>query len=347
MRGSLTRSPPGTPGIRDRAPKSRTKGAGVRRSPLTARRVLLASCAVECIVFSGSPLDRMDHQRRDPHWVAARMDDAQTRFLPLWRLDPLIKTGQPRGLAWARRVLFEDLAAIPEPLLLGESEGVAHFAVDLSALEKPVEELGLEGEAGFEDLRAAALTLPREDAAIAAHARSLVDWHARHAHCAVCGETTRPLFGGIQRDCLECAAEHHPRTDPVAIALITLGDRCLLGRGPGWPERMYSALAGFIEPGESIEEAARREVKEEAGVDVGPVRYVASQPWPFPSSLMIGCIGEAESEAITVDRTELQDAAWFERDVVRAALSGDSSQLIVPPPFAIAHHLMRAWVPDA
>jgi NAD+ diphosphatase len=286
----------------------------------------------------------MDHQRRDPRWVAERMADAATRFLPFWRLDPLVKSGESRGVAWARRILFEDLDVVPEPLLLGVAEGVAHFAVDVSALEKPVEELGLAGEASFEDLRAAALSLPKADAAIAAHGRSLVDWNARYAHCPACTGDTTPVFGGIQRNCVDCAAEHYPRTDPVAIALVTRGDRCLLGRGPGWPERMYSALAGFVEPGESIEEAARREVKEEAGVDVGGVRYVASQPWPFPSSLMIGCIAEAQSEAITVDRTELQDAAWFECDVVRAALSGDASQLIVPPPFAIAHHLMRAWV---
>lgn len=272
------------------------------------------------------------------------MADEATRFLPLWRLDPLVKSGEPRGLAWARRILFEDLDAVPEPLLLGEADGVAHFAVDLSALEKPVEELGLGGDAKFEDLRAAAMSLPAADASIAAHARALVDWNSRYAHCPGCAGHTRVVFGGIQRNCVDCAAEHYPRTDPVAIALVARGERCLLGRGPGWPEKMYSALAGFIEPGESIEEAARREVQEESGIRVGAVRYVSSQPWPFPSSLMIGCIAEAESEEITVDRTELQDAAWFERDVVRAALAGDHAELIVPPPFAIAHHLMRAWV---
>jgi NAD+ diphosphatase len=299
---------------------------------------------VKPIVFSGSPLDRLDHQRRDPRWVADRMADAATRFLPLWRLDPLVKTGEPRGLAWARRILFEDLDAVPEPLLLGELDGVAHFAVDLSALEKPVEELGLAGEASFVDLRAAALALPAEDASIAAHARALVDWNTRYANCPACAGDTRVVFGGTQRNCVDCSAEHYPRTDPVAIPLVVRGERCLLGRGPGWPEKMYSALAGFVEPGESIEEAARREVREEAGVRVGAVRYVSSQPWPFPSSLMIGCIAEAESEEITIDRTELQDAAWFERDVVRRALEGDHSELIVPPPFAIAHHLMRTWV---
>ena len=299
---------------------------------------------MENIVFAGSPLDRVDRERRDPRWVADRMADAASRFLPFWRLDPLLKSGETRGLAWARRILFEDLDVVPEPLLLGVAEGIAHFAVDLSALEKPVEELGLAGEASFEDLRAAALSLPAADAAIAAHARSLVDWNTRYAHCPTCAGATHIAFGGIQRNCADCSAEHFPRTDPVAIVLVTRGDRCLLGRGPGWPDRMYSALAGFIEPGESIEEAARREVQEESGVVLGAVRYVASQPWPFPASLMIGCIADAQSEAITVDRTELQDAAWFDRRVVRGALAGDHAELIVPPPFAIAHHLMRAWV---
>jgi NAD+ diphosphatase len=299
------------------------------------------------IVFSGSPLDRVDAERRDPQWLAARLSDEATRFLPLWRLDPLVKTGEPRELAWARRALFEDLDAVPEPFLLGLAEGVAHFAVDLSSLEKPMEELGLGAEARFEDLRAVALSLASQDAGIAAHARSLVDWHARHGHCAVCGGTTRAVLGGAQRNCVECSAEHFPRTDPVAIALVVDGNRCLLGRGPGWPEKMYSALAGFIETGESIEDAARREVLEESGVAVGDVRYVASQPWPFPSSLMIGLIGEATSTEITVDRTELADAAWFGCDTVRAALAGDTSQLIVPPPMAIAHHLMRAWITES
>jgi len=302
---------------------------------------------VEPIVFSGSPLDRVDRQRRDPRWIGERMADSASRFLPLWRLEPLLKAGDARGLAWARRILFEDLDAVPEPLLLGVADGVAHFTVDLSALEKPVEELGLAGEASFQDLRAAALALPAVDAAIAAHARSLVDWNTRFAHCPACAGATRPVFGGIQRNCLDCAAEHYPRTDPVAIALVVRGDRCLLGRGPGWPERMYSALAGFVEHGESIEEAARREVQEEAGIAVGAVRYVASQPWPFPASLMIGCIAEAQSESITVDRTELQDAAWFDRSVVSRALSGDYAELIVPPPFAIAHHLLRTWIAGA
>ncbi len=297
------------------------------------------------IVFSGSPLDRVDAKRRDEAWLAAQRASDEARFLPVWRLEPLVKTEEPRGLAWARPVLFEDIEP-PEPVLLGLADGVAHFAVDVSALEEPVAELGLEGAARFENLVAVAAQIPAPEAAIGAHARSLVDWHARHTYCAACGGPTRPHLGGSQRRCIECAAQHFPRTDPVVIVAVTRGDRCLLGRGHKWPARMYSALAGFVETGESLEEAVRREVHEEAGIVLGHVRYLASQPWPFPSSLMIGFLAEAETEEIRVDRAELDDARWFTRDVVRAALERGHEELTLPPVQAIAHHLIRAWVEE-
>ncbi len=296
------------------------------------------------IPFTGSPLDREGLRRRERAWLDARRDDAASRFLPVWQTKPLIKH-EPRELAWAKREFFEDLE-VPEPVLLGTKDDVAHYAVDVSAAEKPEESFGIADVASFEDLRAAVATLPVADAAIAAQARSMVDWHARHMHCAVCGGGTRAVQGGTNRICFECQAEHFPRTDPVAIAAIVRGDRCLLGRGPGWPAGMFSALAGFVEAGENVEEAVRREVMEEAGVRVGRVSYVTSQPWPFPSSLMIGCIGHAETEELTVDLVELQEARWFTRDALRAALEGRRSDLTVPPRFAIAHHLIRAWVEE-
>lgn len=300
----------------------------------------------EPIGFVGSPLDRADRERRDAAWLErARRSDA-ARFLPLWRLCPLVKSGAARSLAWARWSLLEDLEPAPEPVLLGVADAAGHFAVDVSRLEKPVEELGLEGAASFEELRAVASQLSAEEAAIAAHARTSIDWHARHAHCAVCGGSTRALLGGAQRNCIECSAEHFPRTDPVVIAVVGRGERCLLGRGHAWPESMYSALAGYVEAGEALEEAVRREVLEETGVRVGAVRYLASQPWPFPSSLMIGFLAEAESEEIALDTAELADARWFSRDEVRRALAG-AGGLQVPPPFAIAHHLIRAWAEGA
>jgi NAD+ diphosphatase len=301
----------------------------------------------EPLPFSGSPLERENLRRRERDWLEAQSKAPESRYLPLWRLQPLLKRGDPRELAWAKREFFEDLEAVPEPVLLGSRDGVAHFAVDVSGVEQPDEAFGIADLASFEDLRASVAQLPAGDAAIAAQARSLVDWHARHGHCAVCGGHTRSVQGGANRICFDCQAEHFPRTDPVAIAIVTRGDRCMLGRGPGWPETLYSALAGFVEAGESLEEAVRREVLEESNVRVGAVRYVCSQPWPFPSSLMIGCVGDAESEAIEIDPAELDDARWFTRDALRAALAGRRADLAVPPPFAVAHHLIRAWVEGA
>jgi NAD+ diphosphatase len=152
------------------------------------------------------------------------------------------------------------------------------------------------------------------------------------------------VWGGAHRVCSECQAEHFPRTDPVAIAIVVRGDQCLLGRQRGWPAGMYSALAGFVEAGESLEDALRREVMEEAGVRVGAVRYWRSQPWPFPSSLMLGCVADAESEAIRIDPTELEDARWFTREAIRASLAGGVGLPMIPPPLSIAHQLLRAWI---
>jgi NAD+ diphosphatase len=193
------------------------------------------------------------------------------------------------------------------------------------------------------------MALATRDSGILAQARSQVDWHRRHRFCSVCGTRTEQKKGGHVRRCEDCGAEHFPRTDPVAIMLVTDGDRCLLGQSAGRLARtgMYSALAGFIDQGESIEEAVRREVMEEAGVQVGPVRYHSSQPWPFPSSLMIGCHGRAESTEINMDTEEMHDVRWFDLETVRAALSGErsgeSKDLRLPGPIAIAHHLIKAW----
>jgi NAD+ diphosphatase len=273
-----------------------------------------------------------------------QLADPAARFLPMHNLEPLVKLGDTRSLAWARGEMFDDVLPDRQPLLLGLDEGVAHFAVDVSPLSEPLAQLGVESLARFEEIRGIAGQLSGAEVSVIAHARSLTDWHHRHRHCAACGEATTPMLGGAHRRCAECATEHFPRTDPVAIAPVVHGDRCLLGRGPGWPDTMYSALAGFIEIGETLEEAVRREVFEEVGVTVGAVRYVKSQPWPFPSSLMIGCLAEAESSELTVDHNELADARWFSLDEVRDALAGKPGPLFVPPPFAIAHHLIRAWV---
>jgi NAD+ diphosphatase len=194
-------------------------------------------------------------------------------------------------------------------------------------------------------LRAAAAALPQADGGLAAHAAALVNWHRRHRHCAACGTPTAVADGGIVRRCPSCGTDHHPRTDPVVIMLVTDGDRVLLGRQPSWPPRRYSALAGFVEPGESLEEAVAREVREEAGVEVGPPEYVASQPWPFPSSLMLGFTAPWRSGDPRRIDEELEDVRWFDRAAVEQAVEGrEDGPLGVPPRFAIARRLLEQWL---
>lgn len=188
--------------------------------------------------------------------------------------------------------------------------------------------------------------VPAEELGILAMAKTMLDWHDRHRFCANCGAPTTATQAGFRRDCAGCGAQHFPRTDPVVIMLVTRGDKCLLGRQPRFVERVYSCLAGFLEPGETIENAVRRETFEEAGIRVGEVRYLASQPWPFPSNIMIGCQGEAISDEINFDREELQDARWFTKDDVRRMLDGTHESFDAPSPIAIANHLMREWVKD-
>jgi NAD+ diphosphatase len=295
------------------------------------------------MVFAGSPLDRAAMRRRDGPWIAAQLEAEASRFLPFWRLNVLVKSEKPE-LAWATSAIRSVQDPRTGAVFLGLRDGVAHFALDLTPLHDPVTELGLAGSASFLELRAAAATLSASDAAIAAQGRQMLDWHARHRFCAVCGRATSVREAGYMRECDECDAQHFPRTDPVVIMLVESGNRCLLGRQAGWPAQMYSALAGFVEAGESLEEAVRREVDEEAGVRVGEVRYFASQPWPFPSSLMIGCLAHAESEAVRVDKSELEDARWFERaDILKSLAQPGAGGVFVPPPVAIAHHLIRFW----
>ena len=193
------------------------------------------------------------------------------------------------------------------------------------------------------EARGVLATLQPDDLALYGGARSLTDWHARHRFCAQCGGDTKLAKGGWQRDCTNCGASHFPRTDPVTIMLVEHDGRLMLGRGLGWPEGRFSALAGFVEPGESIEEGVAREVLEEAGVRVRDVTYVASQPWPFPSQLMIGCHSHADSDELTIDETEMAEINFYTRDEVQAALAGDGP-FVAPPPHAIAHYLMQWWI---
>ncbi|HNN56439.1 MAG TPA: NAD(+) diphosphatase [Novosphingobium sp.] len=286
------------------------------------------------IAFAGSRLDRADNVRADPDALAALMD-WRARLLRLDGLDPLITP--EGGLDWGN---LGDADPDAELVFLGFAAGKACFAAVAPHL------LGSVAPANPR-LWAAMSTLSLDELATYGTARALVDWHARHRFCARCGNGTVLAKGGWQRTCTNdvCKAEHFPRVDPVTIMLVEHEGRLLLGRQPRFPPRRLSALAGFVEPGESIEEAVAREVREEAGVEVRDVSYVASQPWPFPSSLMIGCHAHALNDEIVIDRTELDEAGWFTRDEVAAAMRGEEdARFIAPPPQAIAHHLLRWWL---
>ncbi len=295
------------------------------------------------IAFAGSPMERADQIRCDPDALASHMN---------WRAKVLLMDGllpqmdTEGALQWATLADVEDDA---ELVFLGLLDGKAHFA--------PVPQAGASGPAYTMPRAYAAIQqLQAEDLAIYGGARSLVDWHARHRFCANCGSATKLTKGGWQRHCDTCGADHFPRTDPVTIMLVENagfegGPRLLLGRQPRFPPRSFSALAGFVEPGETIEEAVAREVFEEAGLTVRNVEYIATQPWPFPSQLMIGCYCETEDSEITIDALELEEARWFSRAEVAMAMedakqggAGEMAPFTVPPPTAIAHSLLRWWL---
>jgi NAD+ diphosphatase len=300
-------------------------------------------------VFAGNPLDRGDAYRRDQQWLETQAANPQSRFLPLWQLNVLIHSAAETRLGWLCPADIARLNIDLPPVFLGLRDGIAHFTIDISQLSDPQQALHLEETWRFEEARTAATCLALPEAGILAQSKAQLDWHRRHQFCSVCGQRTAQGRGGHVRLCTACNAEHFPRTDPVAIMVVSDGERCLLGQSQGRLARTntYSALAGFIDQGECIEEAVRREVKEEAGIEVGEVRYHSSQPWPFPSSLMIGCHAKALTTDIHKDDEEMTDVRWFSRDEVRTALRGDNPHLRVPAPIAIAHHLIKAWAEGA
>jgi NAD+ diphosphatase len=293
--------------------------------------------------FVGTFLDRADAVRQNAEQLAALWADPQSRVLVFQDLKPLMHTQQPLDFFW---LSSKNVPANAQPIFLGLRAGIAHFALALPTQGR-LEGLNAEERmhAKYIDTRSVAAQLGDARTALLAQARALLAWHEKHLHCAVCGALTQQHKGGYARLCSNnaCKAEHYPRTDPVVIMLVVAGDKCLLGRQAQFPLGVYSALAGFVEPGETLEAAVRREVLEEAGVQVGAVRYVASQPWPFPSSLMIGLYAQALSTAITIDKAELEDARWFDWRAAQAALAGHGP-FVAPPPLAIAHHLLKSWV---
>lgn len=281
------------------------------------------------IGFTGAALVRADHERDDPAAFARCRADPAARLLVLTGLEP------PVAQDGALQLVPMDPAR-DDALLLGYLEGAPMFVAGAGDGSAPA----MRSPA----LMAALAVMPAADVALYGIARSLVDWHSRHGFCARCGHPSVVARGGWARSCPACGALHFPRTDPVVIMAVEHDGRVLLGRQPSWPAGRYSALAGFVEVGESIEEAVAREVLEEAGVAVTSVRYVASQPWPFPSQLMIACIATAADDALRIDTTELEAAFWATRDEVRAALAGDTTRFIAPPGHAIARSLLMAWV---
>jgi NAD+ diphosphatase len=285
------------------------------------------------IAFAGQPLDRADPVRTDPAQLAALLA-GDSLLLRLEGLLPELDAGG--GLAF---VPIAEAPASAELVFLGLRDGRGLFAA------VPTEG---DPDPAYAHRRTwgAIAQLAPGDLAVFGAARSVLDWHARHRFCARCGHQTAPAKGGWQRDCSSCRAQHFPRVDPVAIMLVECEGKVLLGRQSRFPPKSFSALAGFIEPGETIEEAVAREVFEEAGVRVRDVRYIASQPWPFPSQLMIGCIGYADGLELAIDKTEIEEARWFTRaDVAEALGKGRESTSFLPPPAqAIAYHLLQWWL---
>jgi len=301
------------------------------------------------IPFAGNPLNRASEKRLEAHWIESRLHDPSSLIFPMWRLEPFLLGPEnslpPIPLGLLKPGVAEVLAADGAPcIFLGLDGNRAVFALDVSAAENPAKAGPLAGLGFFRDARAAGQLVSIQEAAIIAQAKALIDWHQRHGFCPKCGAPTRLMDAGYRRLCEKCNSEHFPRVDPVVIMLATDGEACLVGRGKLFPQGMFSALAGFIEPGETIEEAVRRELMEEASVRVGEVSYWATQPWPFPSSLMIGCFAKAANRDVKVDQSELAELRWIERKVARELIEGKRVDgIMVPPPIAIAHHLIKAF----
>ncbi len=292
--------------------------------------------------FAQLVLDRAARRRRDDRWVRERLRDPSSRFVPIWDSRVLVSNeSSPRpillGPQDAHRLLEEEERAV----LLGEAAEHTYFAVALidreGAVPPPVEH----GE--FRSLRRVAALLERGEAGLLAYAKAMITWHQRHQYCGDCGSATRSAQGGHLRVCTNerCGRHHFPRTDPAIIVQVTHGSQCLLGRQPGWPEGFYSIIAGFVEPGENLEAAVAREVREETGIQITDIRYHSSQPWPFPSSLMLGFTAQATDPAIRLHDGELEDARWLSRRAIVNELRQGALQL--PSEISISHRLIAEW----
>jgi NAD+ diphosphatase len=292
---------------------------------------------MKTIPFSGNPLDRASYHRSDPAWLAAQAPAGL--YLPFWQNRPFIDDACVKFQKW--RPEWDGATCV----FLGLDKGQPLFAVELAGETEPSL-----GEGAFQEMRAAAFVLRARDTAIAGQAKALLDWHKRHGFCPNCGARTEMRDGGYRRQCPQCGADHFPRTDPVVIMLPVFHhddgrEECLVGRNKRFPLPLYSAFAGFVEQGESMEEAVRRELREEVNLEAGAVSYQASQPWPFPSSLMLGCYARAMSRDFAIDANEIEAAHWLSKEEARARLANKiEDEIKLPVAIAIAHHLIKNWV---
>jgi NAD+ diphosphatase len=294
--------------------------------------------------YAGGGLDRQAHLRGDAGWIERLLSEPRARIVPVWQSRNLVIAGDsPRAVLLPMEAAQPWLAEARTVAVLGDGGADIHVAVDLSHWSEEEALHRAQGLGEWLDLRRVGPLMPRVEGSLLAYARGLTWWHSRTRFCGVCGAPTASAEAGHVRRCtnLECNASHFPRTDPAVIMLVHDGDRALLGRQKVWVPGMYSTLAGFLEPGESLEETVAREVFEESGIRVGEVRYHSSQPWPFPSSLMVGFYAEALTQEIRVATDELEDAAWFTRDELRNFAAQDKS---LPRLDSIARRLIEDWL---
>jgi len=297
--------------------------------------------------YAGLGLDRVSLLRRDSGWIAARLADPASVLLPVWRAQNLVRSGEVPAAARLTVASAAGLVALArEVVLLGLDGETACFAIELSHIEAPEALPPLAGAGRFADLRSVGPLLSGPEGALLAYARGVTHWHRRHRFCGVCGSPTASVDAGHVRRCTnpDCATDHFPRTDPAVIMAVTAGDRLLLGRQASWPPGMYSVLAGFVEPGETLEEAVAREVMEEVGIPVTDVSYHSSQPWPFPSSIMLGFNARATRTELRLDRSEIDDAHWFTRAELRA--SPEDERFRMPRRDSISRQLIEDWIAE-
>ncbi len=294
--------------------------------------------------YTGYGLERVAERRNDGAWLRAQLAAPEAVMVAIWRSRAFVEGGDaPRAVRFQPAEFGASLDNEDQAIFLGRIGKVPHFAIDVSHLDRPEERAPFAARGSFVDLRSIGILLPRGDGGVLAYAKGLMHWHDRHRFCGACGAPTERREAGHLLVCsnASCGVQHFPRTDPAVIMLVMRGNRVVLGRKAEWVEGMYSALAGFVEPGESLEEAVAREVMEEVGLPVANVRYHSSQPWPFPASLMLGFYADAQTETIAMNPDELQDARWFTRAELAEGAAGIARR---PRSDSIARRLIEDWL---